>query len=191
MQIIASIISMFLYRILKLNLSIVTCSPKHEAINTIKCPFTYWCQHQYKWNIQPSISYHHPSLTHMMICCVFQSSSQAYTHDMLCFPIIIYSYLSGFKWYTISTMWASWNSTSPKICIRIALYCVSSLLSTDLFYTYPLGLPHRPCSMMTSSNGTIFRVTGHLCGEFTGPRWIPHTKASDAELWCLLWSAPE
>ena len=19
----------------------------------------------------------------------------------------------------------------------------------------------------------IFRVTGHLCGEFTGPRWIP------------------
>ena len=46
-------------------------------------------------------------------------------------------------------------------------------------------------NMMTSSNGYIFRVTGHLCGEFTGPRWIPHTKASDAELWCLLWSAPE
>ena len=22
-------------------------------------------------------------------------------------------------------------------------------------------------------------------------RWIPHTKASDAELWCLLWSVPE
>ena len=83
--------------------------------------------------------------------------------------------------------------------------------------------------MMTSSNGNIFRVTGPLCGEFTGPgefptqrpvtrsfdvslicvwingwvnnreagdlrryrghydrsRWIPHTKASDAELWCF------
>ena len=25
--------------------------------------------------------------------------------------------------------------------------------------------------MMTSSNGNIFRVTGHLCGEFTGPRY--------------------
>ena len=36
---------------------------------------------------------------------------------------------------------------------------------------------------MTSSNGNIFRVTGHLCGEFTGLRWIPRTKASDAELW--------
>ena len=45
--------------------------------------------------------------------------------------------------------------------------------------------------MMTSSNGNIFRVTGHLCGEFTGPRWIPRTKASDAELWCVLWSASE
>ena len=45
--------------------------------------------------------------------------------------------------------------------------------------------------MITSSNGIIFRVTGHLCGEFTGPRWIPRTKASDADLWCFLWSAPE
>ena len=27
--------------------------------------------------------------------------------------------------------------------------------------------------MMTSSNGNNFRVTGHLCGEFTGLRWIP------------------
>ena len=28
-------------------------------------------------------------------------------------------------------------------------------------------------------------------GEFTGPWWIPCTKAGDAELWCFLWSAPE
>ena len=37
----------------------------------------------------------------------------------------------------------------------------------------------------------IFRVTGHLCGEFTGYRWLPRTKTSDAELWCFLWSASE
>ena len=30
--------------------------------------------------------------------------------------------------------------------------------------------------MMTSSNGNIFRVTGHLCGEFTDPRWIPRQR---------------
>ena len=28
-------------------------------------------------------------------------------------------------------------------------------------------------------NGNIFRVIAHLCGEFTGNRWIPLTKASD------------
>ena len=44
--------------------------------------------------------------------------------------------------------------------------------------------------MMTSSNGNIFRVTGHLCGEFTGPRWIPLTKAGDAELWCFFHLRP-
>ena len=44
--------------------------------------------------------------------------------------------------------------------------------------------------MMTSSNRNIFRVTGHLLGESTGDRWIPLTKASDAELWCL-WSPSE
>ena len=44
---------------------------------------------------------------------------------------------------------------------------------------------------MTSPNGNIFRATGPLCGEATGDRGIPLTKASDAELWCFLWSAPE
>ena len=38
---------------------------------------------------------------------------------------------------------------------------------------------------MTLSNGNIFRVTGPLCGESTGHRWIPRTNASDAELWCF------
>ena len=37
--------------------------------------------------------------------------------------------------------------------------------------------------MMTSSNGNKFRVTGHLCGEFTGHRWIsaqrPMTRSFD------------
>ena len=37
----------------------------------------------------------------------------------------------------------------------------------------------------------IFRVAGPLCGEFNGHRWIPLAKASDAELCCFLWSAPE
>ena len=41
--------------------------------------------------------------------------------------------------------------------------------------------------MMTSSNGNIFRVAGPLWGEFTGHWWIPRTKASDAEFWCVFY----
>ena len=39
--------------------------------------------------------------------------------------------------------------------------------------------------MMTSSNGSIFCLMA-LCDW-----WIPLIKASDRELWCILWSAPE
>ena len=39
--------------------------------------------------------------------------------------------------------------------------------------------------MMMSSSGNIFLVTGPLWGESIGHRWIPLTKASDAELWCF------
>ena len=45
--------------------------------------------------------------------------------------------------------------------------------------------------MATSSKGNIFRVTGPLWGESTGDWLITLTKASDVELWCFLWSAPE
>ena len=41
--------------------------------------------------------------------------------------------------------------------------------------------------MMTSSNGNSFRVTDTLCGEFTGHRWIPRTKASDVGALIFSW----
>ena len=56
-----------------------------------------------------------------------------------------------------------------------------------LRYFVMVSRPFHNYIMMTSSNGNIFRVTGLLCVEFTGHRWIPRTKASDAELWCFLW----
>ena len=45
--------------------------------------------------------------------------------------------------------------------------------------------------MMTSSNVNIFGVTGHLCAESTGHRWIPFTKASDTDLRCFFLSTFE
>ena len=43
----------------------------------------------------------------------------------------------------------------------------------------------------TSSNGNIFSFIGHLWRESNDHRWIPLTKACDAELWCFLCSTPE
>ena len=87
-----------------------------------------------------------------------------------------------------------------KICegISCSSFSVKELdviVHNDFFLIYPsfLVILYPTLSahlMMTSSNGSIFRVTGPLCGEFTGLQWIPCTKASDAELWCFLWSAP-
>ena len=45
--------------------------------------------------------------------------------------------------------------------------------------------------IMTSSNENVFRLTGLLRGESTGHQCIPLAKASNAELWYLLRSAPE
>ena len=69
--------------------------------------------------------------------------------------------------------WNTINSIDQHFNIYIYIHCIE------------LSRKGMEQHMMTSSNGNIFRVTGHLCGEFTGPRWIPHTKASDAELWCF------
>ena len=82
-----------------------------------------------------------------------------------------------------------WDKAGYTVYNRVRLKLnndVSSLIARALGWT-PLDID----DMMTSSKGNIFRVTGPLCGEFTGHRWIPLTKASDVELWCFLWSAPE
>ena len=62
-------------------------------------------------------------------------------------------------------------------------------------YRYQSALPVSVARGLHNHDDVIkwkhFPVTGHLCGEFTGPRWIHRTKASDAEFWCFLWSVSE
>ena len=72
------------------------------------------------------------------------------------------------------------RGTLQWVLNEFVIYLVTMLLQ-DL--TVPVFI-----SMMMSSNGNIFRVTGLLCGEYTGHSL---TKASDAELWCFLWYLPE
>ena len=83
---------------------------------------------------------------------------------------------------------------SSRLPMKIALYISHKYISQYFMMKRFYMCRNRNKTliyMITSSNGNIFRVTSHLCGECTGPLWIPHTKASNAELWCLLWSAPE
>ena len=50
------------------------------------------------------------------------------------------------------------------------------------------SLPDRRTILTVKVHGPAFILK---TGEFTGHWWIPGTKASNAELWCFLWSAPE
>ena len=49
-------------------------------------------------------------------------------------------------------------------CLSLVFYTVVTIVSLIEIF------------MMTSSNENIFRVTGHLCGEFTGPGEFPTQK---------------
>ena len=59
-----------------------------------------------------------------------------------------------------------------KICVYfIVLYWPASEQGYVVSVQFWGNMPSY--NMMTSSNGNIFRVTGHLDGAFTGLRWIP------------------
>ena len=97
--------------------------------------------------------------------------------------------------YNYVIMGTTESQPQPHVCLLNRLLDqIKHLSSASL--AFARGIHRGPwtnfsLTMMTSSNGNIFRVTGPLCGEFTGHRWIPRTKASDAELLWFLWSAHE
>ena len=76
---------------------------------------------------------------------------------------------------------------------RICCVFLTRYTTTDIVYmTISVVFRKRGREiMMTWSNGSIFRVTGPLCGEFTGHRWVPLTESCDADLLCFLWAMPE
>ena len=110
------------------------------------------------------------------ICSVFHELLHTF-RELLCFVVIcnvrFYPYLSGLL------HWHWGNRMTDPVSVKQARWIWSKITHALIRKTW---------YMMTSSNGNIFRFTGHLCGEFTGHRWIPHTNASDAELWCFLCS---
>ena len=117
---------------------------------------------------------------------------------------LVNHFWNGFQWLASKSITLTTNPDS--IC---PIWLITAIMHTNEWFEFHHDIPthfwgghipwtpewYAPLSensyMITSSNGNIFRVTGLLCGEFTGHRWIPRTKASDEELWCFLWSAPE
>ena len=100
--------------------------------------------------------------------------------------------------FLLGTLNASINlgscCTYHKKSCYLMEYASSTFTKEHLWMTVltHFGLALFSCSpMMTSSNWSIFRVTGPLCEEFTGHRWISLTKAIDAELCCFLKSVLE
>ena len=122
----------------------------------------------------PHILHHQNSMQCILLYGLFRNKFEG-EHDKV-------SRSHNQSWIEKKMWWATPN-----------LWCVAFLLKwVAVFHVIPSpGSITDTKLMMTSSIGNIFRVTGLLCGEFTGNRWIPLTKASDAELWCFLGSAPE
>ena len=85
--------------------------------------------------------------------------------------------------WTVSWDWCLTNS-NYWVCY-VPMQNQNSTLIMATGWLFPKDL-----YMMTSTNENIFRVTGPLCGECAGHRWIPRTKVSGVELWCFLLSVP-
>ena len=69
-------------------------------------------------------------------------------------------------------VWSWWFREWLLTCSTPRLYLNQCWFIYQSFMKKPVGHEWIPL-MMTSSNGNIFRVTGHLCGEFTGPGEFP------------------
>ena len=120
---------------------------------------------------------------------------QGGTVAILCLPVSKLSpgntlhVLSQYTWqYITKFRWSMWL---PNISLKSKQVRISqSMLNLNIWFHI---LKIKACfhcihqarnlfyySMMTSSNGNIFRATGPLRGKSTDQLWIPLTKASDA-----------
>ena len=104
--------------------------------------------------------------------------------NKMCFCFIFYNVeFTNTEWGWMRCNMDHWNRT-------LKYYTFEDIAGMIRYVRY-----HSPISIctigisnshvMTSSNYKVFRVTGHLCGDFTG------TKATEANLCCFLWSVPE
>ena len=88
-----------------------------------------------------------------------------------------------------ANIWQRWCTPYRRFSTAHTYHLISSAYLSGAKWTneYRHGseCKHFMLYMMTSSNGNIFRVTGHLCGEFTGPRPVTRSFAMMFSLICV------
>ena len=100
----------------------------------------------------------------------------------LCVPIFLLEYTKNAPVFKMPPVVELHLHKKAQICLLRIVSTMSSAAMVLMLFGRNSNL------MTTSSNGNIFRVTGTVCGESIGKRWIPLTNAS---LWCFLSSAHE
>ena len=139
--------------------------------------------------VLPGMAIPYPTIHHFQQICA---------HMCACHKAWSWNYLPK---YQIHGKTANFSNTSNKACLNLyhtlntdhshdttrhvmygkCYWCSCGQINFVLLWCVLISIV-----MMTSSNGNIFRVTGPLQGKSTGHRWIPLTKASNAELWRFL-----
>ena len=94
-------------------------------------------------------------------------------------------------------LWAYMDSNSSRwIWLAVEVSDPTLTCHSDPIYVWNIEsiayhkVEYHPSRWRHQMETFSVRVTDPLCEQFTGYRWIHLTKASDAELWCFLWSAP-
>ena len=90
--------------------------------------------------------------------------------------------------YRVALVLKYLSSIRPRVP-RCEKECQKCVIYRSIYLLGNMGLALF-AHMMTSSNGTFSALLA-ICAGKSPDRWIPRTKASDAELWCFLWSASE
>ena len=139
----------------------------------------------------------------LYICIYIYICICIYTYTLPYIPVLCISGMCCFprctgycKRHTVSTN-SALNSTRHTLATyRLAIYTKPILVSTLHWrHNERAGVSnHQPHDCLLnrlfrrrSKKSSKLRVTDPLCGEFTGSRWIPRTKASDEENVSIWW----
>ena len=143
-----------------------------------------------------TVWYHYNAVQYIMI-----QSSAAITRSNLWRFYTQHCYDSSRTWIRLEThmyialageLWSLVRKLEKTACVITTLHCITCKTTItaaeqkswfDLTKYTPISPSSASYVMMTSSNGNIFRVTGHLCREFTAQR--PVTRSFDVSLICV------